>query len=119
MRSEEVLLARAHGHSEFALVTGFPEPYERIEDAAVREVAEEVGFDVRVEHVLGTYSCEPVGQNQVLVACVATVPGGELRLQEEELADARWFPLDALPEWPAAWPLHAVFDDYRAFASAR
>ncbi len=119
VRDREVLLARAHGSPQFALVTGIPHPYERIEDAAVREAAEEVGFDVRVKHVLGTYSCEPVGQNQVLVACLATIVGGEFRLQQEELADARWFPLDALPDWPPTWPLNAVFDDYRAFASAK
>ena len=118
VRDGEVLLARPHHSPEFALVTGFPEPYERIEDAAVREAQEEVGFDIRIERVLGTYSCEPVGQNQVLVACLATSVGGDFHIQEEELAEGRWFPLDGLPDWPATWPLHDVFEAYRSFAES-
>ena len=109
-----MLLARAHGSSEFVLVTGFPEPYEGIEDAVGREVAEEVGLEVRVERLLGGYSCEPVGQNQVLSACLAGLLGSDLRLQEEELAEARWFLLDALSNWPPSWPLHEVFEAYGA-----
>ena len=55
-RGDEVLLARPHGWSEFALVTGFLEPYETIEAAAVRELREENGLGVAAVGVLGTYS---------------------------------------------------------------
>ncbi|MXY71594.1 MAG: NUDIX domain-containing protein, partial [Dehalococcoidia bacterium] len=66
-REGEVLLVRPHGAEEFALVAGYPEPYETIEEAAVREVHEETGLEVEVGSILGSYSCEPVGQNLVLV----------------------------------------------------
>ena len=112
-RDGEVLLVRPHGAPEFALVGGFPEPYESIEAAAVREVREETGLEVRVERILGSYSCAPMGRNLVLVVCMARIVGGSFRLQEEELAEGRWFPLDALPDWPEEWPLGAAFEDYR------
>ena len=112
-RPGEVLLVRPHGAETFALVAGYPEPYETIEQAAVREVREETGLEVQVERILGSYSCEPMGQNLVSVVCVARVVGGEYRLQEEELAEGRWFPLASLPVWPEGWPLREVFGDYR------
>ena len=112
-REGEVLLVRPHYAQEFALVAGYPEPYESIEAAAVREVREETGLEVRVERILGSYSCEPMGRNLVLVACVATVGGGSFQLQEEELAEARWFPLGELLDWGSESPLQEVFEEYR------
>ena len=111
-REGEVLLVRPHGAEEFALVGGYPEPYETIEEAAVREVREETGLEVEVESILGSYSCDPMGRNLVLVVCVARVVGGDFRLQEEELAEGGWFPLDELPAWPEGWPLQDVFADH-------
>lgn len=112
-RDGKVLLVRPHYADEFALVAGYPEAFESIKEAAVREVREETGLEVRVERVLGSYSCEPMGRNLVLVVCVAAPEAGELTLQAEELAEGRRFALDALPEWPEESPLHEVFRDFR------
>ena len=111
-REGKVLLVRPHGAEEFALVGGYPEPYETIEEAAAREVLEETGLEVHVEGILGSYSCDPMGRNLVLVVCVARVVGGDFRLQEEELAEGGWFALDGLPAWPEEWPLQDVFADH-------
>ena len=112
-RDGEVLLVRPHDSPDFALVAGYPEAYESIEAAAIREVREETGLEVRVERLLGSYSCEPMDRNLVLVVCVATVEGGAYRLQEDELAEGQWFPLSELPDWPTGSPLRDVFHDFR------
>lgn len=109
-RGGEVLLARPQRGTHFVLVSGFLEAYESVEAAAVREVREETGLEVEIERILGSYSCQPIGKNMVFIVCVARVLGGELRIAEE-LADACWFPLDALPNWPAEWPVAQAFAD--------
>ncbi|MGH2597812.1 MAG: NUDIX domain-containing protein [Dehalococcoidia bacterium] len=107
----EVLLVRPAGWpGPHVLVSGFLEAYESAEEAAVREVKEETGLDVAIERVLGSYSCRPIGKNMVFIVCVARLLGGELRLSEE-LAEARWFTLDALPDWPEDWPVARAFAD--------
>lgn len=109
-RGNEVLLARPRYGTQHVLVSGFLEAYESVEDAAVREVHEETGMRVEIERILGSYSCRPIGKNMVFVVCVARVTGGEL-VVSDELDDARWFPLDALPAWPADWPVARAFHD--------
>ncbi len=109
-RDDEVLLVRPPRGSHHILVSGFLEAYESVEDAAVREVQEETGLEVTIERILGSYSCRPIGKNMVFVVCVARPAGGTLRLNGE-LAEAQWFPLTALPDWPADWPVARAFAD--------
>ena len=62
---------------------------ESIEDAAVRETKEEVGFDVKlIEKLLVTHES---AAKTVKHAFRAEIIGGELVTQEDELLDARWF----------------------------
>jgi NAD+ diphosphatase len=112
-RGDEVLLARPHGYDNYFLVAGYLAPYETVEEAAVREAREETGLDIEVERMLGTYSCQALGQNMIIAVCLAHIVGGELALKADELADARWFPLDALPQWPPEQPLVQAFADLR------
>ena len=54
----------------------------------------------------------PPGTNMVFIVCVAHVIGGELDLSDE-LVDARWFALDALPDWRPDLPVAQAFADLR------
>lgn len=108
--SNDVLLAKPRGGREYVLVSGFLEAFESVELAAVREVREETGLDVAIERILGSYSCKPIGKNMVFVVCVARLLGGDLAVADE-LDDARWFPLSALPAWPREWPVAQAFAD--------
>lgn len=80
----------------YALVAGFNEIGEGIEDTVRREVMEETGLRVKD---LRFYRSQPwVFTDSLLMGFFARLDGSsEIRLQESELAEARWFSRDALP----------------------
>jgi ADP-ribose pyrophosphatase YjhB (NUDIX family) len=64
------------GLGRWTFPSGFVERGERVEDAAVREVREEVGLEIRLTQLLGLYSA--AGHSVVLVVYVAEPIGGQL-----------------------------------------
>lgn len=83
------------GMGRWTFPSGFVERGERVEDAAVREVREEVGLDVRLTRLLGLYSTS--GHPVVLVVYVAEPIGGQLTAGDES-DDVGLFAPDELPE---------------------
>jgi NAD+ diphosphatase len=94
---DEILLAadRRFRAGFFALLAGFVEAGETLEQAVVREVREEVGLEVENLRYFGSQSWP--FPSQLMVGFFARYRSGEIRVQEEELTEARWFSLDALP----------------------
>ena len=80
----------------YALVAGFNEIGESIEDTVRREVMEETGLRVKN---LRFYRSQPwVFTDSLLMGFFAELDGSdEIVLQETELAEAQWFSRDALP----------------------
>lgn len=107
---DAILLVRPHEETNHWLVSGYLEAYESVEEAAIREVREEVGFEVEIERVVGSYSCRSITKNMVFVVCLAHPVGGRLRLGEE-IAEAHWFRLDALPNRPVDSPAALAIAD--------
>jgi len=99
-RGRELLLARAHRFPPgmFSALAGFVEPGETIEDCLAREVREEVGVEVREIRYFGSQSW--AFPHSLMIAFTAEYAGGELRCEDAEIAEARWFPADALPPLP-------------------
>jgi NAD+ diphosphatase len=99
-RGRELLLARAHRFpgAMYSALAGFVEPGETIEDCIRREVREEVGVDVRDIRYFASQSWP--FPHSLMIAYTAEYAGGELRPGDDEIADAQWFRLDALPELP-------------------
>ncbi|NLC37600.1 MAG: NAD(+) diphosphatase [Alcaligenaceae bacterium] len=101
-RGNEILLAR---HAEYATarytaLAGFVEAGENIEEAIHREVLEEVGLHVKDIRYFGSQSWP--FPHSLMIAYTAEYDGGELCIQEDELADAQWFgPGDFLPPIPS------------------
>ncbi len=82
----------------WVLPGGHVEENETVEQAVVREIKEEVGLDVEIVGLIGIFSDpsrDPRGL--VSVAFLTRPTGGQLRLNRES-KDAKWFPIDALPE---------------------
>jgi NAD+ diphosphatase len=99
-RPGEVLLTRKPEWppNRYSLVAGFLEFGECLEEAAAREVLEETGVRVTNVRYLGS-QCWPF-PSQLMAGFATDWAGGEVVVDTRELADARWFPLDALPDLP-------------------
>lgn len=99
-RGKEMLLARAHRFAPgmYSALAGFVEPGETIEDCVRREVREEVGVEVRDITYFASQSW--AFPHSLMIAYTATWDGGDIRLDDEEIAEARWFHVDELPRLP-------------------
>lgn len=97
-RPGEVLLARspAAPPGRYSALAGFVEPGESLEDCLHREVAEEVGVRVGDLRYFGSQSWP--FPHSLMVAFTARWIDGQIVPQPEEIEDARWFAIDALPD---------------------
>ncbi len=99
-RGKEMLLARnaQWPTNMYSTLAGFVEPGESIEQTVHREVLEEVGLAVRNLRYLGSQSWP--FPNSLMLGFHAEYEAGEIVCQEGEIADARWFTADSLPNVP-------------------
>ncbi len=99
-RGRELLLGRGVNFpaGRYSALAGFLEAGETIEEAVVREVREEVGVEVDNLRYFGSQSWP--FPNSLMIAFRAEYAGGELRPDPAEIADAQWFPPEALPQLP-------------------
>jgi len=100
-REREVLLARANRFpgAMYSALAGFVEAGESVEDCIHREVREEVGIDVTDLHYFASQSWS--FPHSLMIAYTAHYAGGDLVPDASEIADARWFALNALPDLPS------------------
>lgn len=108
----QLLLARSpHFRPGFySALAGFVEPGESLEDCLHREVAEEVGLQVRELHYYGSQSWP--FPHSLMLAFRCAWAGGEIRPQPGEIEHADWFDLDALPGLPPRFSIagHLIAD---------
>lgn len=96
---DRVLLGSKEGWGKrYSLIAGFVEPGETLEECVAREVKEEVGVDVTDLHYVGSQPWP--FPHQLMVGFTARYAGGDISLDQQELADARWFDRDNLPDLP-------------------
>jgi len=99
-REGELLLTRKPNYApgRYTVVAGFVEAGESLEQCISREVKEEVGVDIRNPRYFGSQPWP--FPNSLVMAFSAEWAGGEVVPDPGELEDARWFPVDALPDLP-------------------
>jgi len=97
---DEILLAQSvrNKGKMYGLIAGFVEVGETLEDAVRRETLEEVGLHLKNIRYLASQPW-PFPSN-LMLAFHAEYESGDIKLQEEEISDARFFRFDKLPEIP-------------------
>ena len=90
-RGDEFLLARnkTFAGGFFSVLAGFVEPGESLEETVAREVKEEVGLDVVDIRYFGSQPWP--FPHSLMIGFTATYASGEIRLQEDEIAEAAWY----------------------------
>lgn len=99
-KGDSILLARntASPTNRFSALAGFLEAGESIEEAVHREVFEEVGLKVHNLRYFGSQSWP--FPHSLMIAYTADYLSGEINVDVNEIAEARWYgPNDVLPDY--------------------
>jgi NAD+ diphosphatase len=108
------LLARNQAFPEafYSCLAGFVEPGETLEEAARREVAEEVGIEIGDLRYFGSQPWP--FPHSLMIGFLARFVSGALRPDGREIADAAWFSADDLPRLPGEMSIaRALIDAWR------
>jgi len=100
-RDRKLLLARAHHFPPglYSVIAGFVEPGETLETAVAREVQEEVGLSIGKIRYFGSQPWP--FPDSLMIGFTSTYQGGQITLEDGEIADAGWFRADNLPTIPS------------------
>lgn len=115
-----VLVRRGHPPLGMALPGGFIEEGETAEHAAVREMKEETGLDVRLLGLLGVYShpLRDLRCHTLTTVFVGRPERPELLKAGDDAASAAFYPLDALPT-PLCFDHARVIGHFRDYLAGR
>jgi ADP-ribose pyrophosphatase YjhB (NUDIX family) len=105
---DRILLVRRVDDGKWGLIAGWVDANEVPEQTVVRELAEEVGAEARVDRLVGVFG-RPAGadgnpHSVVSVVYLCNIVGGALRPQPHEVAEIAWRHPDDVE--PGAWHHH-------------
>ena len=115
-KDNELLMAKHsyHNSDRYALIAGFVEPGETIEEAVTREIAEEVGLKVKNINYLKSQSWP--FPNSLMLAFEAEYESGEITVDDDEIVDAKWFKVSDIKNYPtdisiSSWLIENVINN--------
>ncbi|MAR93375.1 MAG: NAD(+) diphosphatase [Pseudomonadales bacterium] len=114
-RGDEILLARSARFPSglYSTLAGFVEPGETLEHAVHREIREEVGVTVRNLSYRGSQPWP--FPHSLMMGFRAEYAGGDIVLEDDEIVEAGWWHVRALPPIPPAGSIsHQLITDYVA-----
>ncbi|GAB6033063.1 Nucleoside diphosphate-linked moiety X motif 13 [Chamberlinius hualienensis] len=93
------VLVHHNGHykSMYTAVAGFLEIGETIEDAVRREIAEEIGLEIKSHRYLSSQHW-PGPASSLMIGCLAVTNETKLTIDKTELEDAKWVSVDEVKE---------------------
>ncbi len=103
LREDKILLQRRADNGKWGLIGGLLEMNETYEEAALREIREETGLEVRLDSFLGIYHNHNMiwsnGDTAHVVSAyfTASIVSGEPRIDEESY-ELKFFGKDEIPE---------------------
>ena len=68
--------------------------FENITEAAIREVKEETGLDVKLKGVLPISETELKDETHIIIRFVAEVIGGKITFDSNEILDVKWIDIE-------------------------
>ncbi len=118
IRNEDKLLMAQHSYHEtirYALIAGFVEPGESIEEAVHREVSEEVGIKIKNLKYLKSQSWP--FPNSLMLGFEAEYDSGDIKVDGDEIVKAKWFKKDEIIRYPSDisisdWLIQNFIDKY-------
>ena len=95
-KDDELLMAKHsyHDNIRYALIAGFVEPGESIEEAVHREVLEEVG--IKIKNLKYQRSQSWPFPNSLMLAFTAEYESGDIKVDGDEILKANWFKKDEI-----------------------
>ena len=100
-KGDELLMAKHSYHEEirYALIAGFVEPGESIEEAVHREVLEEVGVNIKnLEYKRSQSWPFP---NSLMLGFTAEYDSGKIKVDGDEIVKAKWFKKEEIIRYPS------------------
>ena len=97
IRNEDKLLMAKHSYHDnirYALIAGFVEPGESIEEAVHREVSEEVGIKIKNLKYMKSQSWP--FPNSLMLGFEAEYESGDIKVDGDEILKAKWFKKDEI-----------------------
>lgn len=115
IHNDNKLLMARHGYNtkvRYALIAGFVEMGESIEEAVRRETKEEVGINIKNIKYMGSQPWP--FPNSLMCAYKAEYDSGEIYVDGKEVIEARWFSKDEIGEVESDISIYSLLvDDFK------